>query len=167
MNLKKDDIFPYDMEDGIVIDYIDHKFIMVLKDSTWSEFEVKGLTQKKCTISFVYERICAIFLFGIDDCIETSDASFDIHNCEYAEEILSPENECFVFEVYFIDEKNKITGLKKMTLTKEMSKVIQSNLAKQFDATYDDAGFDKALAKLQSQYEPFELEEIAKTKAIY
>lgn len=167
MNLKKDDIFPFDMEEGIVIDYIDHKFIMVLKDSTWSEFELKGLLQKKCTISFVYERICALFLFGIDDCIETSDASFDIHNCEYADEILSPENECFEFEVYFIDEQNRIAGLKKITFTKEMSKIIQTNLQMQQEATYDDAGFDKALAKLQSQYEPFELEEIAKTKANY
>ena len=166
MLFNNEETFPYEIENGIVIDYLKHRFIMVMKDDTWSDFEIQGLLKKKFTLSFLYERICAIFLFSIEDCIEISDASFDIHLCDFSKEILSNQD-CYDFEIYLIDKQCKIKACKHITLTKKMSNIIKQYLQIQMEATYDEEGFNKALMKIQSQYEPFELDEFAKVKGKY
>ncbi len=46
--------FPYEIEDGAIMDFVDGKFMFVLKDHAWSEEEIKML--KKVRIALFYER---------------------------------------------------------------------------------------------------------------
>lgn len=153
---------PIELEDGIVIDFVNGRFAIVIKDEVWSDYEKKALMSNPIHLYFVYERVCAIFLFENVDSIDTSDASFDIHQCDSANEILAMEQ--YDFEIYLIDLKNTVCAARKVTLNKAMSQVIREHLRKQMDTPYDEAGFDRALFKIQRTYEPFEMEEMALVK---
>lgn len=162
---KKEDGCPFEIENGIVIDYIQDRFVMLIKDDVWTEYEVHAFHHHKLHLSFVYERVCAIFLFENVDAIDTSDASFDIHNCEEAETLLAKQQ--YDVEIYLIDKNNQVCAGRSISFDKKASKIIRDCLQKQMNTPYDEAGFDRALQKMQGQYEPFEMEEIALLKSVF
>lgn len=155
-------ICPIELEQGIVIDYVKDAFIVVMKDDVWQEYEMQALQRHKVHFSFLYERVCALFLFAVEDAIETSDASFDGHQCEDAQKALMLEKgACYDVEIYLIDAENKICACRKLTLSQSASQCIKEALMKQNQTPYDEEGFDRALLKIQGVEEPFELEERA------
>lgn len=162
---KQDEIIPVELADGIVIDYIEGRFVLVVKDEVWTPYERTALHKNPLHIYFVYERVCAIFLLENVDSIDTSDASFDIHNCEAAAEVLKQEQ--YELEIYLLDEQNMVCAARCVTFDKKASKIIREHLQKQFDTPYDDAGFDRALFKIQATYEPFEMEAMAVVKGVF
>lgn len=153
---------PFELENGIVIDYVEGNFVIVVKDDVWTEHEQKALNKHALHIYFVYERICALFLLENVDSIDTSDASFDIHHCDAAQEILSKDQ--YDVEIYLVDQTNTICACRSVTFDKKASAIIREHLQKQMDTPYDDEGFDRALYKIQMTYEPFEMEEMALVK---
>ena len=161
-------ICPIELEQGVVIDYVKNSFVFVMKDELWQEYETHAFLHHKLHFSFLYERVCAIFLFAVEDAIETSDASFDIHQCDDAETILNlSKGNCYDVEMYLIDAQNKIQACRKITLSQPASMLIQEALIKQSQTPYDEAGFDRALLKIQGVEEPFELEERADFHEIF
>lgn len=167
MLYEKHSIFPYDLkQDGILVDYVEGCFVMVVKDQSWSEFEIQALSKHRITISFLYERVCALFLLEVHDAIDTSDAAFDIHNCEYADQLLKQE-EPYDIEIYLVGSGNRICAQRSITLSKAMSELIKEKLEVQAQTPYDEAGFDRALMKLQGSYEPFEMEPMAVCQASF
>lgn len=162
---KQGETAPVDVENGIVIDFVEGRFVIIVKDDVWTEYEQKALHKNALHIYFVYERVCALFLLENVDSIDTSDASFDIHNCDYAKELL--EKDQYELEIYLLDSKNMICAARAVTFDKKMSAIIKESLQKQMDTPYDDEGFDRALAKIQGTYEPFEMEEMALCKGVF
>lgn len=162
---KKDETCPYDLEDGIMVDYIEERFVLIVKDEVWTDYEVHAFHHNKINISFLYERVCALFLFENSDSIDTSDASFDIHLCDEAEALLHKEQ--YDMELYLVDQKNVICAGRSISFDKAASTIIRTHLEKQFDTPYDEEGFDRALMKIQSAAQPFELEEKALVKASF
>ena len=77
------------------------------------------------------------------------------------------KQEQYDIEIYLIDEQNHVCASRAVFLDKSASKIIRETLAKQASAVYDDAGFDRALYKLQHTYEPFEMEQLALFKASF
>ena len=48
MLYEKHSIFPYDLkQDGILVDYVEGRFVMVVKDQSWSEFEIQALSKHR------------------------------------------------------------------------------------------------------------------------
>ena len=41
--MRKKEIFPYDIEPGAIMDFVDGKFMLVIKDSEWSSEEIRLL----------------------------------------------------------------------------------------------------------------------------
>ena len=153
------------LADGIVIDYVENRFVIVIKDELWCEHECQALHQNPLHIYFLYERVCAIFLVGNVDSIDTSDVSFDIHECAEAKQLLA--NDQYDVEIYLVNKNQTICAARRLTFSKEQSAIIQEHLCKQYDTPYDDAGFDRALQKIQGMYEPFEMEGMALFKGIF
>ena len=77
------------------------------------------------------------------------------------------KQEQYDIEIYLIDEQNHVCASRAVSLDKAASKLIRETLAKQSSAVYDDAGFDRALYKLQHIYEPFEMEGMALFKVSF
>ena len=38
-------------EEGTVMDYVDHEFVFVIKDETWTDFELKALKKQPLEIA--------------------------------------------------------------------------------------------------------------------
>lgn len=162
---KKEEICPFTLENGIVIDYMKDRFVMMIKDDVWTEYEIQAFQHHKLKLSFLYERVCAIFLFENVDSIDTSDVSFDIHNCEEAAALLA--NDQYDVEIYLIDQTNKFCAGRSVSFDKSASRIMKESLSKQMETPYDDAGFDHALEKIQSVYEPYEMEDMASIKCVF
>lgn len=165
MYLNKDEVCTLQLENGIVIDYIEDSFVIIVKDDVWTDFEVQAFKRNKLNIYFLYERVCAMFLLENVDSIDTSDCSFDIHDCEQAVNLLSTTQ--IDVEIYLIDAKNIIKAARRVSFDKQASRIIVDALQKQMDTPYDEEGFDHALAKLQGSYEPFEMENMALVKGSF
>lgn len=167
MLYEKHSIFPVDLDqNGFLVDYVEGRFVMVLKDQSWSDFEIQALQKHRITVSFLYERVCAVFLLEVTDAIDTSDAAFDIHNCEDADKLLRQE-EPYDIEIYLVDVNHKICAQRRITLSKAMSELIKEKLEVQSATPYDEMGFDRALMKLQRTYEPFEMEPLVVCQASF
>lgn len=156
---------PFELTDGICIDFIDHRFVIIVKDDVWTDYEKEALHQQPLHIYFLYERICALFLLENVDAIDTSDISFDIHHCEETEALF--QEECYQLEIYLLDQNNIVCAGRSVTFNRSNSQQIKEALKQQLETPYDDAGFDRALAKIQGTYEPFELETFAIFKAVF
>lgn len=162
---QNNEVIPVEIEEGIVIDYTENRFVIVIKDQVWTEYERNALYHNPLHIYFGYERVCAFFLIENVDSIDTSDAVFDIHVCEAKEALLQQEQ--YDIEIYLLNHQNQVCASRNVTLNKNDSRIIREALIKQQAATYDEAGFDRALYKLQHTYEPFEMEELALFKACF
>lgn len=160
---KKDEICPFTLEDGIVMDYLENRFVIIVKDELWSDFEKQALQRNKLNIYFLYERVCAIFLLENVDSIDTSDIIFNIKNCDEKDACIQQMQ--YEFEIYLIDKENKVCAIRSVTMDKASSTIIREALTMQMNAPFDEEGFDRALMKLQGRYEPFEMEDMALVKA--
>lgn len=153
------------LADGIVIDYVENRFVVVIKDALWCEHECQSLHHNPLHIYFLYERVCAVFLIENVDSIDTSDVSFDIHECLEASQLLDQDQ--YDMEIYLVDQKQTICAARKLSFSKEQSAIIKEHLRKQYETPYDEDGFDRALQKLQGTYEPFEMESMALFKGVF
>lgn len=156
---QKEETLPFSLEDGIVVDYTQQRFVMVVKDAIWTDYEMDAFYHHRLHVDFVYERVCAIFLLECEDAIDTSDASFSIHASDEKEHILASES--YDMELYLVDANNRVCAARSITYSKADSLQIRECLQKQADTPYDEEGFDRALAKIQGTYQPFELQESA------
>lgn len=154
-----------EINDGIVADFFQNRFVIAVKDQVWTEYERKALHQNPLHIYFGYERICAFFLFENVDSIDTSDAIFDIHSCDESKQLLMQEQ--YDMEIYLLDGQNHVCASRALSFNKKDSEMIRQVLKKQMEAVYDEEGFDRALYKLQHTYEPFEMEQLALVKASF
>lgn len=162
---QNNEIIDIKLSEGIVIDFINNRFVVIIKDDVWTDYEKKALHHYPLHIYFVYERVCAFFLIENVDSIDTSDAVFDIHACDEKEAVLKQEQ--YEVEIYLVNSQNKVCAGRSITLSKADSKIIREALTKQQETAYDDEGFDRALYKLQHTYEPFEMEKLALFKAYF
>ena len=54
--------FPYDVDFGAIMDYVDDRFMLVIKDESWSDEEI-ALLKKGAKLHFCYTMDIAIFNF--------------------------------------------------------------------------------------------------------
>lgn len=159
MKVEVNEKFPFEiMELGTVMDYNEGEFVFILKDELWTEFEKNALKRNKSKLFYVYEKNVSLFLFNVNDAIDTSD--FVFHVDDVSGDLLAEVDE-LKYEIYLLDKDNIVCGVKKGNLSKEMNNAIHSTLKIQKEMQIPEASYEKMIAKLQYQYEPFELEEKA------
>ncbi len=162
MDLELGQKIEIEMDEGMMIDFVDDEWVLIVKDATWTDYEKKALRRNKLTLSFVEKGIVDLFLIQVDDALETSDCPFNVHADDYSSCFKTfKKGEGYIFHIAYLDLENKVVANRKVRLNTEMSNCISEHLKKQSEITIDDEGFERALAKLQSQFEPFECEEIA------
>ena len=66
-----------------------------------------------------------------------------------------------------IDDKNMVAGVKHVTLSKEGTGILLTQLKKVQEAPYQEAEFDCNLEGIQNTWEPFELQEFAVMKEVF
>lgn len=134
------------------MDFLDGKFMLVIKDETWSEEEIAMLNSLR--VAFCYWNDLAIFVVEGGD-IDSSDFYFNIQECDQKEELLNQEQ--LAVEVVLVDKNNDILFKKSQIFTKEQSDKIRSFLKKQSEVPFMEGEYDVNVSGIQSAYEPFEL----------
>lgn len=134
------------------MDFVDGKFMLVIKDETWSDEEIAML--KSLRVAFCYWNDLAIFVVEGGD-IDSSDFYFNIQECDQKEELLGQER--LGIEILLIDKNNDILFKKSQSFTKEQSDKIKSFLKRQSEILFMKGEYDVNVSGIQSAYEPFEL----------
>ena len=150
--------FEYDVDLGAIMDYVDDRFMLVIKDETWSEEEIKLLRQGMI-LNFCYTQDLAIFVLEGGD-IDSSDFYFDIQDCDLKEEILKQDR--LDVELVLVDQNNDICFSKRKTLTKEQSQIVLNCLKTQSQVKFMPGEYEINVSGIQSSYEPYELEKFSK-----
>lgn len=163
MKLEKGMLFPQEIAcDGTIMDFVDHEFLFVIRDETWSDFELTALQRNTLHLEFVYKYDICIFLITLDDAIDTSDFIFNVHDNDYDEGLfLNDGHNVYNATLCLIDKDNVIQGKRTVTLAKEISSIIAQTIRKQQETPYREDAFLCNLEGLQQAYEPFEMQPLA------
>ena len=96
--------FKYDMEMGAVMDFVEDRFMLVIKDESWSQEEL-DLLKNPMDLHFCYTQDIAIFVLEGGD-IDSSDFYFNIQDCDWKDACLN--SELVNIDVYLLNGKNEI-----------------------------------------------------------
>ena len=146
--------FVKEMDNGIVMDYAEGKFMFVIKD-TWSKEELKFLKRNKGMITLIEREQLPVFVVQIEEGLESSDCVF----------LLTSDNEActkmqdYQFEVHVFDEAGSEVLKRTAEADKKTSVRIYEILSHAIKNEQDEA-VDAKLSKI-TVLEPFELEELS------
>lgn len=153
MDLKINDVFPYQFEPGTYISFEDNTFYAVIADEAWSDLELKLFRKGKGRIQFVDKNDLCIFLVTINDVIETSDFYFNPMDEEDFK-----ISDSYQFLLLLLDKNSVIRQMKKTDLSAEFIHKFNQTVQRIHSFVYDEQDYEQRISRIQSQYEPFELE---------
>ena len=154
----KKEIFPYEVEMGTIMDYVDGRFMLVIKDEYWTDEELR-LLNSPLELNFCYTQNTAIFVVEGGD-IDSSDFYFNIQDCDWKEQLL---NSSFIdIELYLINTKNEVCFKRRKTLNSKDSSIILNCLKLQNEVQFMPDEYEVNVMGIQSSYDPYELNRYSK-----
>lgn len=150
--MKEKEKFPYEIEEGAIMDFVEDRFMLVLKDKVWTSEEIALLDHLR--IGFCYTNGLAIFVLEGGD-IDSSDFYFNIQDCDWKDRLFAQDQ--IEVEVFLVDQNNDICWKRSKKFTKEDSQKIKDRLREQEATEFMPGEYDINITGMQSAYEPFEL----------
>ena len=151
--MEKREKFEYDIDLGAIMDYVENRFMLVIKDEDWTQEEIDMLNSG-IDLHFCYTNDIAVFVLEGGD-IDSSDFYFNVQECDWKEHLF--KNDCLDVEIVLVDKANDICFKKSHTLTKEQSQIIKDCLNQQNKVSFMPSEYDVNVQGIQSAYEPYEL----------
>lgn len=148
-------------ENGIWLDYQNHTWLFFIKDEIWQKEEVNAVNHSNITVSFIQKGISDAFLLEIFDCLEASDLPFCVKEAE--EDVMKSFTDTvdYAYEVVLVNQDNEVCAVKSHPFKKEFSHLLKKKLMERMEENFTVADAENSYEKLQSKYEPFELEQFA------
>ena len=149
---------------GTVMDYVEDRFIFVIKDAFWNDIELQMARKGLLEIDFVYRYDVAVFLLTLGD-IDTSDFYFNIQENDDREKLLASKQplQC---TIVLLDENNMVCFRRDATFNQDDSAKIIEKLQLQQQTHFHEGEFDVNVQGLMSAMEPFERQHYALVKAL-
>ena len=159
MNITVSQPFPFEIEGlGTIMDYVEDRFLFIVKDEFWSEEEKAMLMQEPMEVALYYRYDVAVFLVSGGD-IDTSDFYFNVQECEWKEQLLSSTT--LQASLILLDQDNIVCCRRDVTFPKADSQQIIQLLREQNEVHYYEGEFDVNAQWLMSALQPFEMQEKA------
>lgn len=159
MNITVSQPFPFEIEGlGTIMDYLEDRFLFIVKDEFWSEEEKAMLMQEPMEVALYYRYDVAVFLVSGGD-IDTSDFYFNVQECEWKEQLLSSTT--LQASLILLDQDNIVCCRRDVTFPKADSQQIIQLLREQNEVRYHEGEFDVNAQGLMSALQPFEMQEKA------
>ena len=159
MNITVSQPFPFEIEGlGTIMDYVEDRFLFIVKDEFWSEEEKAMLMQEPMEVALYYRYDVAVFLVSGGD-IDTSDFYFNVQECEWKEHLLSSTT--LQASLILLDQDNIVCCRRDVTFPKADSQQIIQLLREQNEVRYHEGEFDVNAQGLMSALQPFEMQEKA------
>ena len=129
MNITVSQPFPFEIEGlGTIMDYVEDRFLFIVKDEFWSEEEKAMLMQEPMEVALYYRYDVAVFLVSGGD-IDTSDFYFNVQECEWKEQLLSSTT--LQASLILLDQDNIVCCRRDVTFPKADSQQIIQLLREQ------------------------------------
>ena len=151
--MEKKEKFEYDIDLGAIMDYVENRFMLVIKDEDWTQEEIEMLNSG-IDLHFCYTNDIAIFVLEGGD-IDNSDFYFNIQECDWKDHLFA--SDCLDVDIILLNKANEICFKKSKTLTKEQSQIIKDCLKQQNEVSFMPSEYDVNVQGIQSAYEPYEL----------
>ena len=148
--------FEYDVPFGTIMDYVAGRFMLVIKDESWNEMEQNLLRQKVAVKVVLLDGVICFILESQP--VDSADFYFNVNECDEKGKILDPSN--YEVSLYFLNKDNEVVCKKSTTLTLEQSEAFKKDLKTQMALSLSEEKFDKAIASIQSRFEPYEIGEL-------
>lgn len=159
MNITVSQPFPFEIEGlGTIMDYVEDRFLFIVKDEFWSEEEKAMLMQEPMEVALYYRYDVAVFLVSGGD-IDTSDFYFNVQECEWKEQLLSSTT--LQASLILLDQDNIVCCRRDVTFPKADSQQVIQLLREQNEVRYHEGEFDVNAQGLMSALQPFEMQEKA------
>ncbi|MEY8380268.1 hypothetical protein [Ileibacterium valens] len=155
---KKGDIFPYEVDEGSVTDFVDGHFVLVVKDQFWSDEEIE-LFRQPIDLHFCYTNDLAFFIVEGGP-LDSGDFYFNVQECDDKEALLN--RDLLSAELLLIDGTNQIRAKRSHDFSKEESRQILELLKKQNETEFMPGEYEVNVEGLQNAYEPYDLEKFSK-----
>ena len=153
MNITVSQPFPFEIEGlGTIMDYVEDRFLFIVKDEFWSEEEKAMLMQEPMEVALYYRYDVAVFLVSGGD-IDTSDFYFNVQECEWKEQLLSSTT--LQASLILLDQDNIVCCRRDVTFPKADSQQIIQLLREQNEVRYHEGEFDVNAQGLMSALQPF------------
>lgn len=153
--------FTYDIDIGTIMDFVEDRFMLVIKDEKWTAEEL-ALLRNPLHLHFCYTQDIAIFVLEGGP-VDSGDFYFNIQDCDWKNELLNAS--LIDVEVLLVNEKNEICWKKRKTLSAEQSNRILACIKKQAHVQFAPDEYDVNVQGIQSAYEPYELNTFAVVSA--
>ena len=162
MNINVSQPFPIMIDElGTVMDYVEDRFLFVVKDEFWSEEEKAMLMRDPMEVDLYYRYDVAVFLVSAGD-IDTCDFYFNVQECEWKAQLLSAGQ--LQASLILLDADNIVCCRRDVTFPKADSQQIIKLLQQQSEVRYHEGEFDVNAQGLMSALQPFEMQEKAAVK---
>ena len=148
-----------DAPEGIWLDYQNHILLFFVKDTVWTQEEIRQVLRSEVTITFIQKGIIDAFLIEIFDCLETSDIPFCVHEASEDFLLSLSDRQDYAWRIIIVDGNNEIKAVRAGAF--RHSAALKEALRRRLTQPYDEKLFDQAYEKLAAEYEPFELEQFA------
>ena len=159
MNITVSQPFPFEIEGlGTIMDYVEDRFLFIVKDEFWSEEEKAMLMQEPMEVALYYRYDVAVFLVSGGD-IDTSDFYFNVQECEWKEQLLSSTT--LQASLILLDQDNIVCCRRDVTFPKADSQQVIQLLREQNEVRYHEGEFDVNAQGPMSALQPFEMQEKA------
>ena len=80
---------PFHIEEGVMIDFVEDQWLILIKDAVWQDEEIKAFRRNPGQLAFLPLDTVVFFTVNIIDVLETSDLPFVIQESESADAILA------------------------------------------------------------------------------
>ena len=159
MNITVSQPFPFEIEGlGTIMDYVEDRFLFIVKDEFWSEEEKAMLMQEPMEVALYYRYDVAVFVVSGGG-IDTGEFYFNVQECEWKEQLLSSTT--LQASLILLDQDNIVCCRRDVTFPKADSQQIIQLLREQNEVRYHEGEFDVNAQGLMSALQPFEMQEKA------
>ena len=150
---------PFHIDEGVMIDYVEDQWLILIKDALWQPEEIKAFRRNPGRLAFLPLDTAVLFTVNVDDVLETSDLPFVIQECENAQTLFKqPE---MAVTLALISAQDEVIALRQLTLSTADAAQVKNHLKRILDAGYDQTVSNHQIDKTQARYQPYELEEKA------
>lgn len=152
--MKKNEKFPWPLEEGTAMDFADGELILAVKDEDWNDSQLESAKNSPFSVLFCETNGLIIALLEGGP-LDTCDFYFNIQECDAKDELLACKN--LPIQAVLIDGQNNIAEIKSTTLSSEKTEELRKLFEKQAQMEFMPGEYDVNLDGMLAAFEPAEL----------
>ncbi len=156
--MKKNEKFPWPMEEGAAVDFADGELIFAIKDDEWNDEQLESAKQP-FQVEVCFDNGLIFFLLEGGP-LDTCDFYFNIQDCDEKDALLASKN--LEVQALLINDQDVIQAVKSATLSTKQTTELIDLLKKQNQTEFMPGEYDCNVEGMQAAFEPAELARYAK-----